>query len=173
MLFTRVIGFCFCFVFAKSGICNDQIAKDFLIERWYETEFIVFEYLPTFSFNESEQLVLKETRQWPSLLMENSDTKSNDVFTDSPALAKLKNSNSFANELFEEITRIDNRCWGYPALPRKDPLRKELLELGITLARIDNFQSSSDKEIDPPITTMDTDEPVEPTKINPLQQNQT
>ena len=173
MLFKAIIGFCFCFVFTKSGICNDQTAKKFLIERWYETEFIVFEYLPTLSFNESEQLVLNETRQWPSLLVKNSNTKPNQVFTDSSDLTKLKNSNSFESKLLEEITRINNRCWGYPALLRKDPLREELLELGITLARIDNFQSSSDREIDPKITTMDTDEPVETTKINSLPQDQT
>ena len=173
MLFKSFVGFCFCFVFATSGICNDQTAKDFLIERWYETEFIVFEYLPTLSFNESEQLVLNETRQWPSLLMKNIDIKPNEVFSASPNLTKLKNSNSFENELLEEIARIDDRCWGYPALPRKDPLREELSDLGITITRIDNFHRFSDKEIDYPISTMNIDEPVKPTKINPLPQGQT
>ena len=165
LLLKSVLGFCLCCVFIKSGYCSDQSAKDFLIERWYETEFIVFEYLSTLPFNEPEELVLTKTRQWPSLLVKNSSTKSNEVLPDSTDLTNLIKSNNYENELLEEITRIDNRCWGYPALPRKDPLREELLALGITLERIDNFQRSSHLEIDHEMLTFELDSPVEQMKV--------
>ena len=168
-----VLGFCFCCLFIKSGYCSDQTAKDFLIERWYETEFIVFEYLSTLAFNESEQLVLTETRQLPSLLVKNTKTKSNQLLPDSPGLTDLVISNSYENELLEEIIRIDNRCWGYPALPRKDPLRKELLEFGITLERIDDFQRSYHKEIDHEVLTIEHDGPVKQTEVEGFLQHHT
>ena len=171
ILLKSVLGFCFCCLFIKSGYCSDQSAKDFLIERWYETEFIVFEYLSTLPFNEPEELVLTKTRQWPSLLVKNNSTKTNEVLSDSPDLTDLVISNSYENELLEEITRLDNRCWGYPALPRQDPLREELLEFGITLERIDNFQRSSHKEIDHEVLTFELDGPVKQMEVEDFLQH--
>ncbi len=173
LLLKSVLGFCLCCVFIKSGYCSDRSAKDFLIERWYETEFIVFEYLSTLPFNESEELVLTETRQWPPLLVKNSNTKSNEVLPDSPDLTNITKSNSYENELLEEIIRIDNRCWGYPALPGKDPLREELLALGITLERIDNFQRSSHFEIEQEVLTFELDGPAKPAKVEDFVHGQT
>ena len=173
LLLKGVLGFCLCCIFIKSGYCSDQTAKDFLIERWYETEFIVFEYLSTLPFNESEELVLTEIRQWPSLLVKNSNTKSNEVLPNSPDLTNLIKSNSYENKLLEEITRIDNRCWGYPALPRKDPLREELMEFGITLEKIDSFQHASHKEIEHEVLTIEHDGPVKQTKVEGFLQDYT
>ena len=173
LLLKSVLGFCVFCVFIKSGYCSDQTAKDFLIERWYETEFIVFEYLSTLPFNESEELVLNETRQWPPLLVKNSSTKSNEVLPDSPDLTNLTQSNNYENELLEEIIRIDTKCWGYPALPRKDPLHEELLALGITLERIDGFQRSSHLEINHNVLTFELDGPVKPAKVEDFLQDQT
>ncbi len=121
LLLKSVLGFCLCCVFIKSGYCSDQSAKDFLIERWYETEFIVFEYLSTLPFNEPEELELTKTRQWPSLLVKNSSTKSNEVLPDSTDLNNLIESNNHENELLEEITRIDNRCLGVSSPTKKRP----------------------------------------------------
>ena len=168
-----VLGYCLCCVFIKSGYCSDQTAKDFLIGRWYETEFIVFEYLSTLPFNESEELVLTKTRQWPPSLVKNSSTKSNEELSDSSDLTNHTKSNNYENELLEEIIRIDNRCWGYPALPRKDPLREELLALGITLERIDNFQRSPHLEIDHEALKFELDGLAMQTKVEDFVQDQT
>ena len=165
LLLKSILGFCLCCVFIKSGYCSNQTAKDFLIERWYETEFIVFEYLSTLPFNEPEELVLTKTRQWPSLLVKNSSTKSNEALPDSTDLNNLIKSNNYENELLEEITRIDNRCWGYPALPRKDPLREELQEFVITLETIDNIQNPSRKEIDHELLTFELEGTVKQTEV--------
>lgn len=95
LLLKSVLGFCLCCVFIKPGYCGNQTAKDFLIERWYETEFIVFEYLSTLPFNEPEELVLTKTRQWPSLLVKNSSTKTNEELQDSPDLNNLIKTNNY------------------------------------------------------------------------------
>ena len=154
----------------QPGFCKDPLAKEFLLERWYETEFIVFEYLSTLSFNESEQLVLNEARQFPNILTENIVNK---AFEDPDNPNKSKKFNNHEQDLSEKIIRTDNRCWGYPALLRKDPLRQELVELGITIESIHDYTRSTDKKIDEQESTIDSSQPVESDRIRLFLGNQT
>ena len=118
---------------------QDLQTKDFLKGRWYETEIIVFEYLSTLSANEPEKLAINARRVWPENIRTNRNQLTRNRLENSFPYDQTSFQNNIEDQIINSLTSIDKKCLGYPNLIKRDSLHPDLLHVGITNEKVDQY----------------------------------
>ncbi len=125
--------------FPRSIIAEDYEVKDFLKERWFETEIIVFEYPSTLSVNEPERLAINTQRTWPKQVRTNKKQSSKNPLEHSFQDSKPSFQLNSDDQIIKSLLTIDPQCLGYPNLVKKDPLHPNFQKAGITPKKIEQY----------------------------------
>ena len=129
------------FFITQCSYAASNDTKDLLTERWFETEIIIFEHIQSLSANEPERLAINAIRSWPRNIRKNKGSNKKIIPPDRKPL--FISNLSHRDQILKDLTTLEEQCWGYPYLPKRDPIRSEFRDLGITKESIDSYNQAA------------------------------